>query len=55
MEKVGNISLYLADCMDVMKTFGDKEFDLAIVEKDDDYFNDAVKRLKTHQLQLQLF
>lgn len=32
MEKLGNISLYLADCMDVMKTFRDKQFNLAIVD-----------------------
>lgn len=32
MEKLGNITLYLADCMDVMKTFSDKQFDLAIVD-----------------------
>lgn len=32
MEKIGNITLYNADCMEVMKTFQDKEFDLAIVD-----------------------
>ena len=32
MDKVGNITLYLADCMEVMRTFQDKEFDLAIVD-----------------------
>lgn len=32
MEKIGNITLYNADCMEVMKTFADKEFDLAIVD-----------------------
>jgi len=33
MEKFGNITLYNDDCMNVMKTFKDKQFDLAIVEK----------------------
>lgn len=32
MEKIGNITLYNADCMEVMKTFADKQFDLAIVD-----------------------
>lgn len=32
MDKIGNITLYNADCMEVMKTFADKEFDLAIVD-----------------------
>lgn len=32
MEKIGNITLFNADCMEVMKTFSDKEFDLAIVD-----------------------
>ena len=32
MEKSGNISLYLGDCMEVMKTFKDKQFSLAIVD-----------------------
>ena len=32
MEKLGNITLYNCDCMEVMKTFKDKEFDLAIVD-----------------------
>ena len=32
MDKIGNITLYNADCMEVMKTFSDKEFDLAIVD-----------------------
>ncbi len=31
-EQLGNIKLYNADCMEVMKTFKDKEFDLAIVD-----------------------
>ena len=31
MEKFGNITLYNDDCMEVMKTFKDKQFDLAIV------------------------
>lgn len=32
MEKIGNITLYHADCMEVMKTFADCQFDLAIVD-----------------------
>ena len=28
---LGNIKLYNADCMEVMKTFKDKQFDLAII------------------------
>jgi site-specific DNA-methyltransferase (adenine-specific) len=32
MEKFGNITLYNDDCMNVMKTFKDKQFDLAIVD-----------------------
>lgn len=32
MDKVGNINLYNADCMDVMRSFKDNEFDLAIVD-----------------------
>lgn len=32
MEKIGNITLYNDDCMNVMKTFKDKQFDLAIVD-----------------------
>lgn len=32
MEQFGNIKLYNADCMDVMRTFKDKQFDLAIVD-----------------------
>lgn len=33
MERLNNkITLYNADCMDVMRTFKDKEFDLAIVD-----------------------
>ncbi|MDD4437946.1 MAG: DNA methyltransferase [Tissierellia bacterium] len=31
-EKLGNITLYNADCMEVMKTFKDKQFDLAIID-----------------------
>jgi len=31
-EKFGDITLYNADCMEVMKTFKDKQFDLAIVD-----------------------
>ena len=32
MEQFGNIILYNADCMEIMKTFPDKGFDLAIVD-----------------------
>lgn len=32
MEKLYNITLYNADCMDIMKGFADKQFDLAIVD-----------------------
>ncbi|MBR4755333.1 MAG: site-specific DNA-methyltransferase, partial [Bacteroidales bacterium] len=32
MEKIGNITLYNADCMEIMRSFKDKEFDLAIVD-----------------------
>lgn len=38
---LGNIKLYNADCMDVMKTFKDKQFSLAIV--DPPYFNGPEK------------
>ena len=31
-EQLGNIKLYNADCMEVMKTFKDKQFDLAIID-----------------------
>ena len=31
-EQLGSIKLYNADCMEVMKTFKDKQFDLAIVD-----------------------
>ena len=33
MEKLGKITLYNADCMEIMKTLSDKQFDLAIVDK----------------------
>lgn len=32
METLGNITLYNADCMEIMKGFTDKQFDLAIVD-----------------------
>ena len=32
MEKLGNITLYNADCVEIMKGFADKQFDLAIVD-----------------------
>jgi len=32
MERLGNITLYNADCMEIMKGFKDKQFDLAIVD-----------------------
>ncbi len=31
-EQLGNIKLYNANCMEVMKTFKDKQFDLCIVD-----------------------
>jgi site-specific DNA-methyltransferase (adenine-specific) len=31
-EQLGNIKLYNANCMEVMKTFKDKQFDLAIID-----------------------
>jgi site-specific DNA-methyltransferase (adenine-specific) len=31
-EVIGNATLYLGDCMDLMKQFPDKHFDLAIVD-----------------------
>lgn len=31
-DRIGNITLYNADCMDVMRGFKDNEFDLAIVD-----------------------
>ena len=33
MERLSNITLYNADCMEIMKSFTDKQFDLAIVDK----------------------
>lgn len=32
MEKLGNITLYNADCMEIMKGFADKQFNLALVD-----------------------
>lgn len=32
METLGNITLYNADCMEIMKGFADKQFDLALVD-----------------------
>ena len=32
MDKLGNITLYNADCMEIMKGFADKQFDLCIVD-----------------------
>ncbi len=32
MEQLGNIKLYNADCMDIMPSFADKQFDLAIID-----------------------
>ena len=33
MDKLGNITLYNADCMEIMKGFADKQFDICIVDK----------------------
>ncbi len=49
MEKFGNITLYNDDCMEVMKTFKDKQFDLAIV--DPPYGINADKKNSTNKLQ----
>lgn len=32
MDKLGNITLYNADCMEIMRNMPDKAFDLAIVD-----------------------
>ena len=32
MEKLGNITLYNADCMEIMKGFSDKQFELALID-----------------------
>ena len=32
VEHIGNATLYLADCMDIMRDMPDKAFDLAIVD-----------------------
>ena len=32
MDKLGNITLYNADCMEIMKSFTDKQFDICIVD-----------------------
>ncbi len=42
METFGNITLYLDDCMDVLRTLPDKSFDLAIV--DPPYFSGPERR-----------
>ncbi len=42
MEKYGNITLYHGDCMEIMKSFPDKSFDLAIV--DPPYFSGPERR-----------
>ena len=44
-DKIGRITLYNADCMEVMKTFKDKQFDLAIV--DPPYMDGDNKALNT--------
>ena len=47
-DKIGRITLYNADCMEVMKTFKDKQFDLAIVDppyRDD---NQPTKDMRAH-------
>lgn len=41
MEQFGNITLYNADCMDIMRQYPDKHFDLAIV--DPPYFDGPQK------------
>ena len=32
MDKLGNITLYNADCMEIMKGFADNQFDICIVD-----------------------
>ena len=32
MDKLGNITLYNADCMEIMKGLADKQFDIAIID-----------------------
>ena len=32
MEKLGNITLYNADCMEIIKGFADNQFDFAIID-----------------------
>lgn len=49
MEVIGNITLYNADCLEVMATFRDKEYDLAIVDppygiKDAGHAHDRLKK-----------
>ena len=42
MERLGNITLYHGDCMEIMKSFPDNSFDLAIV--DPPYFSGPERR-----------
>ena len=42
MEQFGNITLYHGDCMEIMMSFPDKSFDLAIV--DPPYFSGPERR-----------
>lgn len=54
METLGKITLYNADCMEIMKTFSDNQFDLAIVDppyfdgpQKQDYYTGTKQRAKT--------
>lgn len=42
MDKLGNITLYNADCMNLLREFPDRSFDLAIV--DPPYFDGPDKQ-----------
>ncbi|MBQ5593887.1 MAG: hypothetical protein IIW66_02770 [Bacteroidales bacterium] len=48
MDKIGNITLYNADCMEVMKSFSD-------IEMDKTYYDKAKKRLQEEVMQGSLF
>ena len=43
MEKLGNITLYNADCMEIMKGFADKQFNLALVDPPYGIGEDGIK------------
>ena len=43
------------DCVDYMAGLEENAFDLVWIEKDKDYFDKAVERVKKHNSQLDLF